>query len=104
MKETVNILGTPYTIKEDDLNNPILSDADGICKMYDKEIILRKEEYLAGNTEQGRRYRREHVIRHELVHAFAEESGHNYVINEELTDWIAAMIPKINEAFNRIIE
>lgn len=100
----INVLGTPCTVTEDDLNSPILANADGICKLIDKEIILRKQEYLCGDTEQGKQYRMEHVIRHELIHAFAEESGIIDTINEQITDWMAAMIPKINAAFDHIIE
>lgn len=104
MEKTVNILGTEYTIKEDDLNNPILDIADGVCKTFDKEIILRRQEYLGGDTEQGKQYRRAHVIRHELIHAFMEESGFNYNPSEDMVDWIAAMIPRINAVFEELIE
>ena len=42
-------------------------------------------------------------IRHELVHAFAYESGlaenSPWAFNEEMTDWIAIQFPKMLKAF-----
>ena len=94
----VNILGTEYTYMEDDLNNPDLALNDGICFIGDKEIVVRRKEFMNGATEKSREYRYRHVIRHELIHAFAEESGVSYGDNEKLVDWIAHMIPYINKA------
>ena len=100
----VNILGTPYTFKVDDLNNPDLGTNDGFCKIYDKEICVRATEYMAGDTEQARQYRTDHVVRHELVHAVAQECGVSYGDNEDLVDWIAHIIPIVNKAFDEIKE
>lgn len=94
----VNILGTKYSYREDDLNNPDLAGADGICELFDKEIIVRKKEFMAGKTEQARNYRFKHVLRHELIHAFAQEAGVQYGEDEALVDWIAAIIPRVNKA------
>lgn len=102
----INILGTDYEFKRDDLNNPLLVQNDGVCRVYEKEIIVRKQDVLPGDgaTDKEKKYRNDHVIRHELVHAFSEESGASYGNNEELVDWIAAMIPKINSVFEKIRE
>ena len=98
----VNILGTDYEYMEDDLNNPELAQNDGICRIYDKEIIVRKRDYMSGMTEESKEKRKKHVIRHELVHAAAEESGVQYGENEELVNWIAHIIPIINNAEQQI--
>lgn len=98
----INILGTAYTFREDDLNNPVLAEADGICELYDKEIIVRKQEYMAGNTDKARKYRYDHVVRHEIIHAIAEESGVQYGNDEALVDWIASIVPKVQNAFIEI--
>ena len=98
----INILGTKYSYKEDDLSNPELAEADGICDRYDKEIIVRKKEFIDGKTEQARNYRFNHVLRHELVHAFAQECGVQYGEDEALVDWIAAIIPRVNAAVAEI--
>lgn len=102
MNHTINILGTDYTYKTDDLNNPELGANDGICRIYDKEIIVRENKYMSGFTDLTRQRRQDHVIRHELIHAIAEECGVNYGNDEHLVDWIAHIIPIVNYAFNDI--
>lgn len=102
--KTVNILGTPYTFKVDDLNNEELAQNDGLCRIYDKEIIVRATEYMPGLTEESRQHRTDHVVRHELVHAVAQECGVPYGDNEDLVDWIAHIIPIVNRAFGEIKE
>lgn len=100
--KTVNILGTEYSYKRDDLNNPDLAMNDGVCRVFDKEIAVREIQYIDGTTDKGKQYREDHVIRHELIHAFAEESGVEYGHNEALVDWIAHIIPHVNKAFDEI--
>ena len=43
------------------------------------------------------------VLRHEIIHAFLNESGlrenSEWAYNEEMIDWLAIMIPKINKCF-----
>lgn len=97
--KTVNILGTEYTIRvEDSADNPKLKDANGLCEMYSKSIVLDPIEEDEDTYENLEEYRRR-VLRHELVHAFFAESGLRtsspYAENEELVDWIAIQLPKI---------
>ena len=92
----INILGTEYTIKHDDLNNEELAEADGLCKIYDKEIILREKKYMCSAD------RYEHVKRHEIIHAVANECGVQYGDDEALVDWIAHIIPIVNTAMLQI--
>lgn len=100
----INILGQPYEFKRDDLNNPELAQADGVCKIFDKEITVREKKYLSGDSDKAKTYREEHVVRHELIHAFAEESGVSYGDDEDLVDWIAHIIPHVNKAFDQLKE
>ena len=102
--KTINILGTDYTFKVDDLNNPDLGTNDGYCKVFDKEICVRATEFMAGDSQVAKEKRTDHVVRQELVHAVAQEWGAPYVDNEDLVDWIAHIIPIINKAFNEIKE
>lgn len=100
----INIKGQDYEFSRDDLNNQELAENDGICKLLDKKIYVREREFLLGESEQAKKCREEHVVRHELVHALAEECGVAYGDNEDLVDWIAHIIPHINKAFNQLKE
>lgn len=100
----LNILGTEYDFKVDDLNNQELASNDGLCRIYDKEIVIRATDYMCGNSEEAKKKRTDHVVRHELVHAVAQECGVNYGENEDLVDWIAHIIPIVNKAFDEIKE
>lgn len=102
--KSINILGTEYSFKVDDLNNPELAENDGLCRIFDKEIIIRATEYMGGISQKSREERTDHVIRHELIHAIAQESGVSYGNNEDLVDWIAHIVPIVNKAFNEIKE
>lgn len=98
----INILGTEYNFATDDLNNPELAEADGICEVYDKKILLREKEYMSGNSDKGKENRYNHVLRHELVHAIAQECGVQYGNDEALVDWVAHIIPLVNEIIVKI--
>lgn len=96
-----NILGKEYIIN---LNTPreILTDCDGTCSRYDKTISMVDidEIFDGGGTEIGRRERYAEGLRHEIIHAFFEESGlDEYSENEELVQWLAIQFPKIAEVF-----
>lgn len=98
----VNIKGQEYEVFRDDLNNPQLAENDGICDLYDKKIFIREIQYLDGDSDKAKKYREEHVVRHELIHALAEECGVSYGDNEDLVDWIAAIIPHVNNAVDQL--
>ncbi len=98
----LNIMGTDYEYTRDDLNNPDLAENDGCCLLFDKEIMIRKRQYLSGKSEKAKISREEHVIRHEVVHALAQETGVEYGDNEPLVDWIAHIIPYVNKAVDDI--
>lgn len=99
----VSILGTDYEVYEGDLNDRDFASAAGICYQYDKKIGFRQQKFMAGDSDEAKQVRRSQVIYHELVHAFCMESGVSYDDSEELTDWIARMIPKIVEAHEKIM-
>lgn len=102
-EKDVDVLGTQYTILTVDENDykDDLSNAWGCCDQYRKEILLSKE--IENSAALVR------VLRHELIHAFLFESGlaensvqpDNWAMNEEMVDWFARMIPKINFAMER---
>lgn len=96
----VNVLGTEYKIITDD--SIVQDGADGICKSYDKKILIRSkgEMLCSDDSEEIKDIRYKEVLRHELVHAFFEESGlDDYSSNEQLVNWMATQFPKMLKAF-----
>lgn len=97
----IDILGTEYTISEQTAqDNNLLQGADGYCDWTSKEIVISKD--IDGNLHNLDWYKRK-VKRHEILHAFASESGLNecsdWARNEEMIDWIAYQGLKIIEAW-----
>ena len=93
----LNILGTNYEIvfSSDTDKYPELKQNDGFT-CYRRKLIV-----VDSNDE----FIREHILRHEIVHAFLNESGLNaqsWADNEEIVDWIALQFDKIGGAFNEI--
>lgn len=102
---TVVILGTAYSIKEQtESENPRLKDCDGYCDWTTKEIVVERE--VNGTLGNMDCYVRK-VLRHEIVHAFALESGLHecsgetdaWACNEAMVDWFARQGQKIYAAW-----
>lgn len=109
---SVNILGNEWTIKiGNEVEYPELSQVDGYADSSVKEIVvcdMKKAEGQTGAKKNLREYQKE-VIRHEIIHAFMEESGlsnnfeHKSIGIEETTvDWFAIQSPKIFKIFNEL--
>lgn len=94
---TVDILGTTYTIYESlPEYDELLRKLDGYVTPTTKTIMLSK------NTAP---LYKKHILKHELVHAFLYESGlddQSWGGNEEIVDWIALQLDKINKTFKSI--
>ena len=110
----INILGVNYTIVvRRTENDPELKhgDCDGYCS-YNTRLICIKDHRSAAHCE----YKPidwitndfKEILRHEIFHAFLNESGLNYssftcqgpwATNEEMVDWLAIQSPKIFELF-----
>lgn len=111
---TVNVLGTDYTVTvkkydEDEYFRKI--NCGGYCNGSTKKIVLCDlqtypdwEDEDAETLEESRK----RILRHEIVHAFFEESGlsdngnqveGSWARNEEMVDWIALQGPKIHKAW-----
>lgn len=110
----VNILGTEYTIlikKYDEDEVFERRSIDGYCDGYAKQIVV-----CDMHTYRGWEHEAEETIvecqkatlRHEIVHAFFNESGlmdsafpyeGAWAKNEEMVDWLAIQIPKIHKAY-----
>lgn len=101
MENKVNVLGTEYDIMK---GNSFLEskNLDGLCRVYDKEIIVRSKDSMLDPDDsyeaKARRYKE--VLRHELIHAFLSESGlDDYSSDEKLVEWLAIQFPKMLQAF-----
>ena len=102
---TVNVLGTEYVIVIcSELDDERLQDCDGYCDWTVKKIVVEKE--VNGTLADMDCYIKK-VMRHEIVHAFAVESGLNecsgkteaWACNETMVDWFARQGPKIYAAW-----
>lgn len=113
MKNNVNILGTEYKIEvhkisEDDLLKK--NNWAGYCYEELKRIVvadMTEKEYFDMSQKEQDVYRKR-TLRHEIIHAFLNESGLSdnsnvpgggWAKNEEMVDWIALQFPKILKVF-----
>ncbi len=115
-KKTVNILGTEYTIeyKQDeevakDMNCNV-GECGGYCSSTEKQIVISLFDKLHGENEKSKEYLKKWNLRHEITHAFLNESGlgdnslpsNGWAKNEEMIDWFAIQSPKIFKAFQEL--
>lgn len=101
----INILGTEYSYCEttDKEDNGLIGN-DGYCDGYAKIISIETgHNWNEPNSIQDREAMYKKIKRHEIVHAFFNESGLMEMSqNELLVDWIAAQFPKMYEAFEMV--
>ena len=111
---TVNVLGTDYTItvkKYDEDEAFKRRSIDGYCDGWVKEIVVCDLTTHPGweyDPPEEARIAQKETLRHELVHAFFNESGlcdsscafdGAWAKNEEMVDWFAMQSPKIYKVF-----
>lgn len=111
---TVNILGTPYEIivkKYDEEGAFDRRSIAGFCDGYAKEIVVCDMHTYKGwenEAEKTVAAAQKQTLRHEIVHAFFDESGLMdsssmvecpWSKNEEMVDWIANQGMKIYKAW-----
>ena len=87
----IDILGTEYKVYTDSsVNDDRLRRNDGYIIPEKKIIIL---------DQDNSKVHQQHVIKHEIVHAFCYESGldvESWANNEETIDWIAIQLFKMS--------
>lgn len=103
----VDILGTKYNIIfTDDTKDARLIGNGGVCDFSTKELLIdgtilksRNNPAYMGNLP----YVVDKVVRHEIIHAFLDESGLEMDSrNEMIVDWIAIQFPKLLKAFKQV--
>lgn len=111
---TINILGAPYRVvvkKYGDDKCFDREDAAGYCDGLHHQIVLCDMTTYKGwenEAEENCNLMQRQTLRHEIVHAFLDESGIQsnsadtvgpWARNEEMVDWIAIQGPKIYAAW-----
>jgi len=114
---TVNILGTEYTINKYNYTDiPIFEkrSLNGYQDGTTKEIAIVNMNTYPGYEDETEEYAKiieKETLRHEIIHAFFDESGlrdsscrpsGGWSKNEEMVDWIAIQFPKIQKAFESV--
>ena len=111
---TVNILGTPYEIivkKYDEEECFEKEEINGYCYSHTHQIVLCDMSTYKGWEDEPKEViirQQKETLRHEIVHAFLNESGlknncnslnYSWARNEEMVDWIAIQGAKIYKAW-----
>lgn len=103
-KRVVKILGVPYTIIERDINDdPELDGTAGYCDYTTKTIVIVDIDNAECEANCDKYVFIKGIIRHEIIHAFLQESGlwgQNSWDEEQMVDWMALQFPKILKVFS----
>lgn len=107
-KYRIHILGTLYKIYfRNDFEDTFLREADGYMDKSAKIIVIGEKPYDSELVDFPAYQKK--VMRHEIIHAFFEESGLSgsnenkpYGVPEMYVDWFAIQSPKIYEVFKQL--
>lgn len=98
----VSILGRMYEVREGTPSTDVrLKSADGYCDSSIGVCVIDKMEPEEDSLKDLTVFKQK-VMRHELIHAFLEESGLREQCEwatEEMVDWVAMQFPKMLAAF-----
>ena len=112
----ISVLGTDYTIRFVESGQNEYMDRmnyGGLCDGDSHEIfilLLKTCKECGKDPDETIEAKQREIIRHELVHAFLNESGLRYnslptdgawAKNEEMVDWFAIQFPKMLKAFQQ---
>lgn len=113
----VNVLGTKYKIETHKISEDEILKKNHWCgysSEESKEIVIAdmtEDEYFPDMTDDEKVSYRNEILRHEIIHAFLNESGladtalrfdGAWPKNEEMVDWFAIQSPKIYKVFKEI--
>ena len=113
-KNSINILGSKWKIEIHKMSKDKYMKEkgySGYCCFETKKIViadLDEKEYFGDLSEEEKAVYARTILRHEIVHAFLDESGlcdnalqpnFAWSKNEEMVDWIALQGPKLYKAW-----
>lgn len=113
----INILGTEYRIETHKVSEDSYLEENklaGYCGEDSKLIVIAdmsEEKYFPDMGEYERESYRRKTMRHEIMHAFLNESGLSdssnqyggaWAKNEEMVDWFAIQSPKIFKVYSEL--
>lgn len=113
----IDILGTEYRIEIHKVSEDSFMEEKsfaGYCGEDSKLIVIAdmsEEKYFSDMNEKEKESYRKRTLRHEIIHAFFNESGLSdssncydgaWTKNEEMVDWIAIQAPKIFSTFKEM--
>lgn len=113
----INILGTEYTIETHKISEDEIMKKNhwsGYCSEESKTIIvadMTEKEYVDLDSPAAQEKYRKSTLRHEIIHAFLNESGLSdcsnqyagaWAKNEEMIDWFAIQSPKIFKVYSEL--
>lgn len=113
----INVLGTEYSVETHKVTEDcILKDRQlaGYCAEESKQIVIAdmsEKEYFEEMNEAEQKILWKKTLRHELIHAFLNESGLSdsasipagaWAKHEEMVDWFAIQSPKIFKLFQQL--
>lgn len=113
----IDILGTEYRIETHKVSEDSFMEEKslaGYCGEDSKLIVIAdmsEEKYFPDMNEKEKESCRKRTLRHEIIHAFFNESGLSdssncyngaWAKNEEMVDWLAIQAPKIFSTFNKM--
>ena len=117
MKKAVKILGTKYTLRRVNFGEDAFMERmkfGGYCDATAKEIVvlnLKTIPDFANDPKEVIARKERETLRHEIIHAFFNESGlqwnslpveQAWAKNEEMVDWIAIQFPKILKVYKEL--
>ncbi len=115
--QKVNVLGTDYAIETRKISEDETMKKNQWCGYCDEELKLivvadmTEKEFVDIETSEAQETFRKKTLRHEILHAFLNESGLSdsasravgaWAKNEEMVDWIAIQFPKILKAYEEV--
>lgn len=113
----IDILGTEYRIEIHKVSEDSYMEKKGLagyCEEENKLIVvadMSEEKYFVGMDEKAQEIYHKKTLRHEIMHAFLNESGLSdnsnrfdgaWAKNEEMVDWLAIQAPKIYKTFRKL--